>query len=364
MQDVADSSNAPLELKPDYFIDHFWCVIDGVEKLYPHILNSEERLYVKSLRQLSDAALLLYVRLANRKGPYFRQDKIAYLAPAMLQDACDELIHHRLMAYCAENIDRRKFTALYTAKELQAALKTHDLPPFQRKNDLSEWLHQWDDFPLFCEQLATQSLLQFHARDCWKFFRYLYFGEERDNLSDFVTHALGHIVVEQKQADMLVAKFKTRAAACDSFRLTNLYQEFRDIRAELEGDALYQWWQKQKLQRTQIDEEAHDIFHRLIDRLGRLFERQRFHNYAVEIYQHSNVAPARERLARLLIKQGDKDAARLLCKQMLDAPTHSDEDYAARQILARLNKDTKRSDARALLGRHDMMVLDYQGPTC
>ncbi len=71
------------------------------------------------------------------------------------------------------------------------------------------------------------------------------------------------------------------------------------------------------------------------------------------------MAPARERQARLLIKRGDRDAARAIIEAMQAAPCHAEEAYAGRQLLTRLEKTSRRSEARSYQGMSRHLVIDY-----
>jgi hypothetical protein len=100
-------------------------------------------------------------------------------------------------------------------------------------------------------------------------------------------------------------------------------------------------------------------FDRLVDRLGRLLEREGEAEAAMALYATSPMAPARERRARLLIKAGRKEEALAILHAMRDNPGHHEEAYAARHLLARLDKTARRSEARHYQQVSDCLIIDY-----
>ncbi len=118
------------------------------------------------------------------------------------------------------------------------------------------------------------------------------------------------------------------------------------------------WWQAQAVDRAALLAGV-AWFDRLVDRLGRLLEREKQPLAARGLYETSPVAPARERLARLLLKSGERDEALRLLHAMRDAPCHAEEAYAARQMLGRLQKSQARSEARGFQQAGQRIVLDY-----
>ena len=180
--------------------------------------------------------------------------------------------------------------------------------------------------------------------DPWPFLRFLFFGEQRENLSDFVTRALGHIVTESFNDAALRPYFCSREQADDAYRMAVLYRVFGEIRDARPAMEVLEWWRGQGIEREQLADGLR-WFDRLVDRLGYRLERAREMEAALALYASSPVAPARERRARLLIKAGRKEEALVMLREMAAAPCHPEEAYKARQLLARLETKTRRTEA-------------------
>jgi hypothetical protein len=180
----------------------------------------------------------------------------------------------------------------------------------------------------------------------------------RSNLSDFVTRALGAIVNETVEPDSLRPRFIGRKAMDDAYRMALLYRDFRHIREKGTAIESLNWWKSQAISRDSL-RAGQEWFDRLVDRLGRQLERAGETAAAAWLYAQSPVAPARERLARLLIKSGDATSASALLREMQAAPSHAEEGYAARQLLARLERRSKRTEARAFEIAGPVLEVDY-----
>jgi hypothetical protein len=349
---------APRRLPVDYYLDHFLQVIAGLRARYQFLLSKAECRHLETLEALPRPALMLYARLVNRRGPCFRTAKLAYPEIPDIAGALAALRRAGLLQDCAETLPITLLSC-FTLPELRAALPPHAAPKNLRKPELLAWAAGWDGLPAcLAALLRAHPVVRIPETDPWPFLRFLFFGEPRDNLTDFVTRALGHIVPETIDAAHLRPHFKCRAQAEDAFRMSRLYEEFRQIRATSTALETFQWWQSQNIRRAALHA-GHDRFDRVIDRLGRLLERDGERAAARELYQTGTAPPARERLARLLLKSGDRPAARALLEAMRDSPHDTEEAYIARQLLARLAA-IRSSEARRLERQAETLILDYQ----
>jgi hypothetical protein len=210
--------------------------------------------------------------------------------------------------------------------------------------------------------LTLHPLVRLPAADPWPFLRFLFFGELRDNLADFVTRELGHVVTESVAPEKLGPRFRTRSEATDAYRLALLYGRFRAMRERQPALDTLRWWQTEAVDRSGLSAGV-ESFDRLVHRLGRQLEREGKTAAALALYATSPVAPARERRARLLLKLGQRAEAERLLAAMAAAPCHAEEAYAAHQLLGRLAKTARRSEARAYQQMSDPIVLEDRAGT-
>lgn len=344
-----------------YYLADFRTVIGQVERLYGPLLNADEKCYLARLKNLSLPAQHLYARLVNRKGPYFRTAQLDYPEIGELAAPIAELVAQGLLEICAAPPPLpkcKRLLACFTLPELRAVLKGHSAPRAGRPA-LLDWLLAWDGLAGWLTGvLQEHPTVGLAVSDPWPFLRFLFFGELRDNLSDFVTRTLGHIVTETFAPANLHPCFLSRAEADDAFRMANLYRAFAEIRETHSARDLLQWWRGQSIERHALAD-GHTWFDRLVDRLGRRLEREFETDAALALYATSPVAPARERLARLLIKAARPAEAAALLQAMQASPCHPQEAYVARQLLARLEKKPRHSEARRFQVQSHTITLHY-----
>lgn len=328
-----------------YYLDHFHAVLSAVTRHYGFLLSQAERRHIALLEAASPSARLLYARLANRKGPCFRRDKLLYPEIPALETGLGDLLGAGLLVSCAATDEPECLLRCFTLEEIDA-----HLPPEARIRPrpalLASLLTSDGLRPLLQRLLARHPLIRLPPDDAWPFLRFLFFGELRDNLADFVVRELGHVVPESIPAEAIVARFKSRAEAVDAFRMASLYQEFRAIRDRWPAAEVLAWWQSQAIRRQDLQSgiAEHD---RLVERLGRRLERAGAVASARALYRTSPTSPARARLARLLLKGGAEAEAEALLQQMAAEPATAEEAYTAADLLRRLHGGTRRSAARS-----------------
>jgi hypothetical protein len=342
-----------------YYLHDFMAVIAGVRARYAEHLSADEQDYLAKLDALSQPAQRLYARLVNRRGPFFRVKRLAYPEIADAGTAIAELVAAGFLLRHAGAHAPAQILACFTYPELKAALRAHHPARSARRPELLAWLAGWDGFAdWLCGLLAGDPVISLPPSDPFAYLRFLFFGELRSNLSAFVTRALGAIVNETVAAAALQPLFIGRRQMDDAYRMAVLYQEFRGIRDRQSAMECLRWWQSHDIQRDALSA-GQEGFDRLIDRLGRRLERAGETAQAALLYAGSPVAPARERLARLLIKSGDAAGALALLREMQAAPSHAEEAYAARQLLARLERRSRRTEARAFERAGSTLQIDY-----
>ena len=81
-----------LILTPHYYLDNFRYVLDFVKRLYGNLLTDAEWAFIHNFEALSLDAQCLYVRFSNRKGLFFRINKLQYTEITDVPAAADELL--------------------------------------------------------------------------------------------------------------------------------------------------------------------------------------------------------------------------------------------------------------------------------
>ena len=315
---------------PDYYRNNLLLVLERVRNDHADLLGGDEVDFIERVRAASRAAQRLYARLATRKGPQIRVDKLQYREVHNLPAAITELARAGLVR-CNANAPADSLLALFTKPELAAlfdagaptrkALLAHIFERYteaairERLRRKTEWLGINDRHHLDLAQLL--------------FFGGPAFGGLSGDLSTFVLEDLGTARFESYEVSREQRLFNTRAElrryleACGLNELSRRADEHPGLAqavlatiAELPGPP------------TRAEKRLLD---RALNRLGRWFERAGCADTALDCYAHSSAHPARERRVRILAKRGDAAAARVLLDEMAADPQGpGEQDFAAR----------------------------------
>lgn len=339
----------PKALPPKYYLDNFNSLLALVERMYADLLTPSEQAFINRFRGLSEEEKCLFVRFANRRGLFFRTDKLDYPEISGIGEALDELL---LQHFCERPSLRheafaRQFLAVFSKEELIQLYK--ELKPEQKgvgkckKPELVELLikeSSWDD--LLMGTAAFGPVVKHNFEQELELLKFLFFGYLGGEMSEFVIRDLGHLQYETADEDKLVARFNSRAEIEDKFAVSLAYEEFRKLRELDCPDSLYSWFSDWCGQHPSLCELARPLFNRLSIKLGRILERHQQYQQALSVYQKVDQPPARERRVRLLQKTAALEEAIALCAQMEEEPLNADELFFARDFSRRLRQKKAR----------------------
>lgn len=322
------------ELPPHYYRDNFCRLLDTVEAQYGDLLDEAETVFLQRYRSVGFDAQCLYVRLASRVGPWFREARLQYPELGPLQPALDQLLQSGLAnepsALTTQDLGQLCTVAELTALSGQVAADKATLLQAIEQSGISsiEWvslLESQDDARIVAPcQTGTVAL-----------FELLFFGNRRQGMTDFVLSDLGLFRYYPYTLDRSQRLFPDRAAlqdylACAAwedqwFALLESGEEegMRELAASLIGCA-------------DGAAPAYGRWSRLYNRVARQMERLGEAQLALALYNMSDRHPARERSARLHEKSGDDAGAEALCLAITADPWCEDEADAAGRILPRV----------------------------
>lgn len=313
---------------PAYYANNVRQVLAQVASLYGDIVPRTVAAFLAQHASLSEPAQRLYARLIMRKGPVFRLSKLSYAEVDNLELAVEELAAAQLLDRnthsaadgllgLANFVDLKVwFPRVHLARQTPRAqwvshlLSTHsDRQITQQLACNMQWVH-----------LRQQSQLQVSLL--------LYFGNQHQDLSSFITQDLG--LFEYEQYPLTVAQRQLRSAAdvLSQLRircladLTHRLDEYHE--ATKQGGRLAEHL-AEHLAPSVARRQDQRLRDKALNRVGAWLERQRALPQALLVYQHSQAHPARERGVRLLCKLGDLVQAQQLLQQIQAAPTTAAE---------------------------------------
>ncbi|USE38406.1 VRR-NUC domain-containing protein [Endozoicomonas sp. SCSIO W0465] len=338
----------PVVLPEDYYLTNFQKLLGFVEKQYADLLSCRETDFLNGFWLLEEDARKLYVRLAGRKGPMFRSDKLSYPEITSIELAVNQLVGAGFMQVNPP-LDMVALSDLMTKSELLLCFPD-SLGPYRRErkqalvNRLVDSGNACPDLPFITLQPQYQEEL--------RTLLFLFFGNLRQDLTEFVLQDLG------------LTRFENYPL---KFRLFNGREELK------QGLSLSQLWQEVACENNQLDLDElqalaaklppssdfiHPVFKRrharLANAIARDLERQGALREAIACFQQSYLPPSRERQARIMAKLNDTAGAIALCEEIQASPASSLELAFA----YRFSRILKREKRRRQSVRFDELALE------
>ena len=319
------------DLPVGYYRDNFLFLLEFVVARYADLLSQAEADYAMGFGQLSLSAQRLYVRLALRKGPLFRSDKVAYAEIPQRDAAVEELTRCGFLDGGAEE-DLDSLLSLLLKPELVCLRPAcHGLGREALLAKLAPLVSRDE----FYESIKFEVYRPRHL-DTLRVFRLLFFGNLHQDFTEFVLNDLGILRYENYAIDRLSRFFDRREKIEQALALGILSEQAEAwiIAKDVQGLQGYQ-----ALLPVNLDPGLQRRLDKINNRVARELERLHAHEAALSLYQCTASGAARERSARILAtQQGRIDAAISICKQILNAPEHEAEYEFAVGFAARLQK--------------------------
>lgn len=359
--------SAPV-LEPRYYRDNFQRLCDTVEVLYDDLLQAEERAWLQSWRAASEPAQCLYVRLVSRVGPWFRLAKLDYAEIGAVSPLLAELEALGLLLRPAqaapESFDLEVLGHLFTLPEWRRAFSDCVPTPPRSK---AQWMAAVESLQepaeLLRERLCASSgdsLVAPLGTDTVELFQLLFFGNRRQNLTEFVLSDLGIARYYPYALTRQQRRFPCREAVDEYWQLGLQADTFWLLETAAEHEKLIPL-ATQLLAAPPRFATSKRGYWALCNRVGRSLERQGALALAAQVYQCSQLHPARERYIRVLEQTEEWLQAQSACEAVLAAPWCEEERDAAQRILPRLRR---KLGAKAVARRRQpAAVLDLQLPS-
>lgn len=340
------SKKDPIILPEKYYLDYFNYVLDFVERQYDHILDQPEHLFYQAFRNLSEPAQCLYLRFSNRKGDYFRINKINYAEIPNVHEAKEELLNQSFIQI-NESGDISQFK-LFTKQELVDLFDF--LHPTQKKEDILIELSE-ADIATIHENEEIVEVLKNNEVD---FIKLLFFGHRGGRMTDFVVRDVGNVKIEKLDETNFKPWFGSREEALAVMHISQLRRMIYEIQeAELPlEDYLEEMPWKDWLSFPRSAKSAE----KLLLKIAYYFEQIQIPEQALYYYSFTNKHPARERKVRILEKIDRKDEALSMAKDMLEAASNAAELTFATDFLNRKGVRINRSMTERLKDAPSILI--------
>ncbi|WP_355661184.1 VRR-NUC domain-containing protein [Halomonas salifodinae] len=324
---------------PRYYLANFRAALAWVAARYDDLLGGEERHFLSAFAALPEAAQALLVRLVMRRGEHFRTSRLGYaeigdtdaaLAPLIasgLVEADPELGIEELCRQLRLAELRQAFATPLAEAGLGRATKaelTARLP--ERLGAPRRYAAWWPEAP--------DRLVRLAAMPTCERLRLMFFGNLRQDWSEFVLTELGHQRFE-------TVPFGPESRAFRHAEELDAYLALHRLGERLEaGEAVSDLAEALS---ESLPEPAQNPWlasrrQRLALRLGREAERQGETQLALSLYAQGGEDEALVRRLRLLERLGEHRSALTLARPAQAAPASEAQRQALVRLVPRLEK--------------------------
>lgn len=330
-QSTVHSVRRQKDLPTFYYHEHFLEMLAFVGSHYDALLAPEHRQLIAAFRNLDVDEQRLYVRLVNRKGRVFDAAKLRYpeLGPT---------------APLVESLARSGWLKKPGAEHYAAVLRflkraeivdvlsqlTGGVSRATKKAELVALALEHVSGGDFIDRIATERIVvQGHCRAI-RYLLFLFFGRLQDGLSQFTLRDLGLVRVNDSRGGY-EPRYTEREEAKAQFFLAEQAREVdraEDSRLAVLAAAASEW---ELPGFASVARERDRVLFRLGKRLVQSGDEQR----ALDVFRLGESAECNERVARLLLANGDTDAAREFLEARITTPRSDEELMVASDLYAR-----------------------------
>ncbi|RQW64564.1 VRR-NUC domain-containing protein [Vibrio viridaestus] len=319
-----------ITLDQDYYLSNFNRLVSHATGWYSDLLTEETTQWIQRYHQLNIEQQCLVVRLLMRKGCWFRSDKLNYAEIPNLQDSLMALDKLGFITINPKITSQELCRALLTKPEihkqfpqLQKSLKKDDLIEAVASDDIVNPTH----YPFNIIYLQHEPILN---EMC-----ILFFGNSRQDFSQFVTEQLGIHLFETYPFDSSHRFFSNRHEIEDLLQLqtiANQYWEMTDVTVDKLAEMLGSV--PSPSQHLHIERKRQ----KLINTLARDLERKNDDSLALSWYQKTQQTPTRERQTRIHIRNNELEIAQRTVESMLIAPLDVNEKEVAKRLATQIKR--------------------------
>ena len=331
---LSDQFQRP-ELGQFYYLKNFELVLSTIESRYSDLLLEEELRFIQEFARLPVVSRALLTRMVMRSGDLFRASKLHYAEIGEARAAAKPLIEAGWVSD-RPALKLGELAGLVTKDDLIRCLK---LPPrYARwcKPDLVVMLAaQFAEAKSFQDWCGDQDFVYalLVARLCERF-RLMFFGNDRQSWTEFVTADLGIFRYEKVERSLHSRPFQTRVHI-------EVFQRIQECRELLrEGMPLDEFGAlvPEVIEDSEWLEERRQ---KLKFMIAREYERAGDNETALERYLACSYRGARSRAIRLKAKARDWEGARALCALARENPESEAELQHVRRVLPRVHRKLK-----------------------
>ncbi|MEO9804382.1 MAG: VRR-NUC domain-containing protein [Reichenbachiella sp.] len=337
-------------LPEKYYLDNFKYVLNFVIGKYEGLLSPSEINFVKNFLSLSEDAQCLYVRISNRKGQFFRKEKLSYAEISDLDLALRELKSFDFVVKKEglEIDECYQLLAVYNKPEIVRLINPleYEVDKSLKKDELILSLLETVDSIDLLETFYNESIITQAVKEELNMVKLFFFGHNHGDMSDFVIRDIGHARFMEIDESQLGTSFESREEAEAVMQLSQLNKEYYLLEETLSPLSIYDWFSQIEIGYFLSLDKAKSRAEKLLYKVGYHLERNKHYDEALEVYHLSSSSPLRERRIRIYNKQKEFKKSLELAHHILDSPNDNKEYYIAQDVINKLDKKLKTTTIR------------------
>jgi len=317
---------------PDnYYLDYFVRLTDLVKLRYGDLLSATDNQFLHAIDQTDPVALRLLIRLYLRKGPCFVSTKLRYREVPDCAAALTALLEQGLIEADPAVYAWQLVELLPIAQSRQ--LFSPDDPRCRKTDLLARWLEDQTLQPCSAWGLS-ESIIQPTGADSYRRLQLLYFGNERQTLTEFVLEDLGLFQYESYSLERSNRLFQDADDITTTLVLNDLADDFYQLCDTKDWSALADL--AAQVLALVPSERLTRRWYRLLNRIGYRLEQAGDLDLAESCFSTNAQPPARERLARIAFKRGQYEACLSQLETLAEQPICADETAFYRRFVNRV----------------------------
>lgn len=337
-----------------YYLDHFREMLNFVGTTYGAVLTDEHHTFVAQFQALSKDARCLLIRMINRRGAIFNRALFKYAEISDVERAAAELVG-RGHARALQAEDYAAFLNCLPKDVLIAGAKAGGQAEIRgswSKPKLIEFFLAQVPFAAAIQHCGGNAFIALDNTRPVEFLLYLYFGKTENDLKNFALRDLG--ILRTNTESSFNARFTDTDEAKACFHYSRLLDRLEIKSARIDEQMVAEIVEGPVC----ASDYAIDLRSRAACQAGQMFEKNGANDVARQLYGSGSSPDCHERLVRLLYHEGDKTAAEMLLRQMIDDPASDGEFIFATDFYARKFGGRRTGLCTELLRSGRTMIVD------
>ncbi len=332
------AKSSKIILPDTYYLDYFNFVLEHVQTHYLKILQLREEKFILDFNELSFDSKCLFIRMANRKGNYFRPSKLVYREIKNV-DLCLDELHRKEFISFDEFEDTYRLLNLFTKPELLKIGKTvawdHLYEKSSSKADITILIYEQIPDEDIIKNLSTYDpIVSMKKTEEVDFIKLLFFGNHYGDMSQFVIKDVGNAKFEEFDQKNFTPHFHSREEVDAYIYVAQSYRDFKLLRTEFEPIEMYEWFKEKDFGTARQFPKPNKYYERFANKFAYELEQQGHLEEALELYQTTTLQPSLERQLRILRKLDREEEVLELAQHIINSSRNPKEQIFATDFIA------------------------------